>query len=246
MERINAKPDAGRQPCAFVLLWAAALACTVVGSNGALAADVSVHAVLTSDYVYRGFSYSDEGPALQLGVDVESDAGFYAGVWGSTTDITTGNGKRSLEIDYYIGYVRYFDDDWSAALALNHYSYPGATGQFDYDYEELSFIVAYRERIWLEFDYTDAVFGHDAPARNLELLVSQPLGGQFSASFGAGIFDLTEWNGDIYWHWQAGVSRPIGPFMVDLRYFDTDRNPSSPVAEDLTDARIVLTLGVFF
>ncbi|MBK8286564.1 MAG: hypothetical protein IPK97_17815 [Ahniella sp.] len=43
---------------------------------------------LTSDYVFRGVSQSQESAALQGSVEVGHESGFYAGVWGSSVDFT--------------------------------------------------------------------------------------------------------------------------------------------------------------
>ena len=45
------------------------------------AADVTGYALLTTDYVRRGVTQSDEHGALQLGVDIGFGSGFYFGVW---------------------------------------------------------------------------------------------------------------------------------------------------------------------
>ena len=40
---------------------------------------------LTTEYVFRGFSQTEEGPAVQGGYDVTCNI-FYAGVWASNLD----------------------------------------------------------------------------------------------------------------------------------------------------------------
>ncbi len=105
------------------------LACTMLASAWPLPAaaqgsiDVSANAGLVSDYRYRGLSLSAGGPALQGGIDVESETGLFAGTWAST--IADYGGSR-LEVDLSVGFggkAAGFD----YALTGNAYLYPGGS-----------------------------------------------------------------------------------------------------------------------
>ncbi len=85
----------------------------------AFAQTFSAGVTITSNYMSRGVTQSDDGPALQFYGEVEA-SGFYAGIFGSNVDL----GTDQLEIDLYggyrfslqalsldIGYARYFYDD---------------------------------------------------------------------------------------------------------------------------------------
>lgn len=84
------------------------LASTVLASVGLIsqpcsAAELSANAGITSNYVFRGFTQSNNDAALQGGVDYNHDSGAYAGVWASTVDDVDGNGD-GLEVDFYVGF----------------------------------------------------------------------------------------------------------------------------------------------
>ena len=220
---------------------------TICAAHGtAQAQELTVYAALTSDYVYRGVSNSDEHAAVQLGLDVGSDAGLFAGVWASTTDITTGGRHRPREVDYYVGFLQHFDNDWSASVSINRYTYPAADSNVDYNYNELATVISYHDRVWLEVDYTDSVFGHGEQATNFELLVSWPLPASLALATGAGYFDVSKIAGSAYSYWQIGVSRPLGWVTADLRYHYTSNVPVLIGPTDLADARVVLTFSVAF
>ena len=78
---------------------ASALAMLVAGTAQA-APEVAFNIGVVSDYVFRGASQTDGGPALQGGVDLDM-AGFYVGGWGSNIDFGDGS---DAEIDLYGGY----------------------------------------------------------------------------------------------------------------------------------------------
>lgn len=69
-------------------------------------AEVSFNTALVSDYVFRGFSYSDNKVALQGGADYSHDSGAYAGTWLSTYDLANedGTSDTDVEFDIYAGY----------------------------------------------------------------------------------------------------------------------------------------------
>lgn len=81
---------------------------------------VEWEAGVVSDYRFRGYSLSDEGPALQGGLTVSSPVGLYAYGWASTIDEygagSDGKGAQA-ELDLGVGYatsVAGFDLDVSA------------------------------------------------------------------------------------------------------------------------------------
>ena len=218
----------------------------LAASVGAHGEEFTIYGALTTDYVFRGISNSDQHGAVQIGLDLKIDAGFFAGLWASTIDITTGNRNRSLEVDYYLGYVWFFDDDWSVAVSANRYTYPGAEGAVNYNYNELGVVIGIHDRLWFEFDYTDSLFGHDEPAYNAEVLASWPLPAELSLSIGIGYFDVHRFAGSGYSYWQMGVSRPLGWSSFDLRYHDSNGVPALISQKNLADQRVVLTISAAF
>ena len=83
---------------------ASSLAALSAGSVNAVDFSGSGNIGLDTDYVFRGFSQTDEAPAVSGGYDLEIGLGenlpgLYLGVWASNIDF----GDGSIEIDYYGG-----------------------------------------------------------------------------------------------------------------------------------------------
>ena len=57
---------------------------------------------VTTDYVFRGVSQTDNEPAFQAGASYSAPFGLYAGVWASNVDF--GEGGPDYEVDYYVGW----------------------------------------------------------------------------------------------------------------------------------------------
>lgn len=69
----------------------------------AAAADLTGNVGVTSNYVFRGFTQSDNGPAIQGGIDYTHASGFYAGAWASTVKFCGASCDSGLEADLYFG-----------------------------------------------------------------------------------------------------------------------------------------------
>jgi uncharacterized protein (TIGR02001 family) len=63
--------------------------------------EFSANITATSNYVWRGLSQSGNDAAIQGGVDMETEAGIYAGAWLSSL----GGGEPSSENDFYLGWA---------------------------------------------------------------------------------------------------------------------------------------------
>ena len=64
----------------------------------------SANVGLYTDYVFRGYTQTQNEPAIQGGFDVEHSSGLYLGTWASNVDWTTAGGymdKNSIEIDVF-------------------------------------------------------------------------------------------------------------------------------------------------
>ena len=136
----------------------------------ACAADVTGYAVLTTDYVFRGVTYSDGHSALQAAADIALDSGVYLGVWASSVDISGGAGQqRDLQLNYYLGYSHDFQNAWSVGANVVSYTFPGTEGEFEYDFLEYSIVANYDDRAWFEYSYSPDVFHSGSDTHNIDL-----------------------------------------------------------------------------
>ena len=166
--------------------------------TGGLAAqaetEFSGNVTLTSDYVWRGVTQSDQSFAIQGGFDVAHSTGFYAGTWASNVDF---GDNTNLELDLYGGYAGEFGDGFSYDVGVIQYLYSGQPSTTDYDFLEVYAGLSYAFDAGIElggfvaFDpdnenlYTEGTAGYSV---NDELGVSLAIG---YFSFDGG-FDYTQ------------------------------------------------------
>jgi uncharacterized protein (TIGR02001 family) len=125
---------------------------------------------LATEYVFRGISQTQEGPAVQGGFDATCGM-FYAGVWASNLDWGANEGSNiaNIEMDWYGG-VKFNTGRIAWDLGVIYYTYPNgadigvsATGDFpvsaEFNYVELK--VGASAEIWK--DGTLGVTGFFSP-----------------------------------------------------------------------------------
>lgn len=129
------------------LLLASPLRAETINSTGSV--------LLISDYLYRGISQTDEGPALQGSLTLATDSGWYASAWGS--NIKFGNG--SMELDVSAGRSFKLAPDWTLDLGLMQYRYPKGDNSTD----QFNFVEGYGKLIYQDWTLglalTDDYFG---------------------------------------------------------------------------------------
>src|SRR5690606_36930245 len=64
--------------------------------------DLSMNVTLASEYLWRGISQTQGKGAIQGGLDLAHDSGFYIGTWASNVDFDS---NASSEWDFYVGYA---------------------------------------------------------------------------------------------------------------------------------------------
>lgn len=116
-------------------------------------AEVTGNVGWDSKYIFRGIPQSDS--SANGGVDWESDAGFYLGVWGADVD-------EGLEIDYYGGFNGQAGE-FGYSIGATYYDY---TDNFDDTYKELNLGASWK---WLSLDVAIGEYDNfDGPTLNYE------------------------------------------------------------------------------
>ena len=99
----------------------------------AIAGITSAHAQVTgnlglaSDYRFRGISQSQNGPAVQGGVDYAHSSGLYIGNWNSSVSSQLYTNGAGVESDIYAGYKKDIYKGLTIDVGSYNYFYPNAT-----------------------------------------------------------------------------------------------------------------------
>ena len=91
----------------------------LTSSSLTIAVEMSANIGITSNYVFRGRTQTQDQAAISGGLDYEYGNGFYAGTWMSNVDI---GGGGQTELDIYGGYTGSFDEfEYNVGYAYYHY-----------------------------------------------------------------------------------------------------------------------------
>lgn len=190
------------RPDAFRL---AILLTALVPASAALAQEsphtVTANVSLTSQYVYRGLTQTNQRPAIQGGADYSHSSGFYAGTWLSNvswfSDTNAGT-SNSLEWDLYAGFKKSWDSGFTSDIGYLRYEYPGnypvlPAGTVEPHTDEAYLAVGWK---WATLKYSYAfsdLFGvEDSEGSDyLELNVTVPVNEKFSIVAHAGMQGFT-------------------------------------------------------
>jgi uncharacterized protein (TIGR02001 family) len=214
----------------------------LIAAAGAANAGVSSTWTATSDYDFRGFTQTDEDPALQASIDFATDSGWYIGAWASNVDFPGYDG--SLELDLYTGFSGGEEDGLGWDVGLIWYNYPDSDGSdteskipdFPEIYGKLSYGM-FSGKVWYSNDFG----GSDEDAIYVQGDASIPLPANFTFDLHAGYSFGDYWDngGSEYMDYSAGVGYALGNFNLSLKYVDTD-------IDGLDTDRVIFTVATTF
>ena len=245
----------GRRP--LKVSGALVLAALLAGLPARVAAgDLTGGVTATSDYVLRGVSQTDGGPALQASLAYQADRGWYAGAWVSTLNATRWYypaGEADTELDVFAGVSRALAENWAIDAHAARYIYPDDGAFLDYDYWELEAAVIYRDSLRASIAWSpDASMvsqqglGKDRTALAYELGLRQTVLPWMAFTAGIGYFDLTDLFSAGYTYWNVGLTASVGGLTVDLGQYGSDARGRELFGSHLAGPRTVLTLGIGF
>ena len=217
------------------LFGTAAAAALALGLTGLAApasaqdAKVAFNVGVTSDYVFRGYSQTNEDPAIQGGVDLTAGS-FYAGAWASNVDF---GDDTDAEVDVYGGY-RTEAAGFALDFGVIGYLYAGEPDGADYNYAEVKAAASravgpatFGAAVYYSPDFFGAA-DKEATYAEVNAAFSPADKWTISGAVGQQWLDVS----DDYLTWNAGIGYALTENLsADARYYDTDVD-GVPVAED--------------
>jgi len=215
----------------------------MVGAPGVVMAEepasphtLTANVALVSDYVFRGVSQTQNGPAIQGGVDYSHSSGFYLGTWASNVAwVSTGfENNNSMEIDFYGGFKGTVADDFGYDVGVITYYYPGdkITGANNPDTTEL-YLGGSWKILSAKYSYTASNqfvgWGTEADptaktqgSYYVEGAVNYPFGEGWGVLAHVGYQSVKDNSPASYTDWKLGVSKDVGFGVIALAYTDTN------------------------
>jgi uncharacterized protein (TIGR02001 family) len=205
--------------------------------NGSLA--------LTSDYVWRGVSQSNDSAAVQASLKLTGDGGFYGSVWASNVEFAPAL-EASSEFDVIVGWSGAISDNVALDVSLVHYLYPSTTA--DLDWTEASATMTVASNYWLSAGWSNDALALDVDGLYLQAGARLPVGERFRLEGLIGHYDVDNAAGpDTYLHGQVNAIWVVSaPVELRLSLHDTNGSGETLYGDRLAGQRIELALQAGF
>ena len=221
----------------FVLTTATAATVLAAPVYSVQAGEISGNVALATDYVFRGFSQTNEDPAISGGFDYDFGNGFSVGTWASNVNF---GDNTSSEIDLYGGYSFDISEGVSVDLSYVYFAYPGETDALNYSEFHAGLGLG---DLGLSLVYSGDYFGSDADALVLNADYSIALGENLGLDLHVGYSDVDEADffapgEDSYIDYSIGLSTSAGGVDLALTLYGTDLDDI-----DAADDRVVFSIS---
>jgi len=199
----------------------------LVGMAGAAhAADVTdtpvtANVTIVNDYDFRGVTQTDNGPAIQAGLDWAHDSGWYVGTWGSSVDFGP-DSRTHAELNLYTGFAGKSAAGLGWDAGVLQYIYP--------DESDLNFLELYGKLSYGLFGtalhYSNDYAGTDESAFYATGSMSIPLVAPLTLDLHIGYSDgdgiLVAFGEDSYMDYSVGFTYSASNFDVGMKWVGTD------------------------
>jgi uncharacterized protein (TIGR02001 family) len=242
-------PRSVGRPTIRLLVLTAAVVGALTGPSHCFGADVWGGSVdLTSDYLVRGISRSDNEAAVQAEYHYLSMSGFVAGVFASTAKVEL-RGRTDAELNAFLGFAWSAADEWHGKILLDHYAYPWRQYAAAYNYDELEVDAAYQG--WLDLS---VVYSPNFPryeglrglvgtaSTSAELNLQHPVYRRLLLTGGAGYSYESGPSPVGYVYWSVGAAYDFAPVALALSYVDTSAGAKSLFYNEAARGRWVGTV----
>ena len=212
---------------------------------------------LTSNYMYRGITQTDNDPAIQGTLEYELETGVlgtsvYIGTFASNTKLEGDNDTSHVEIDALFGIRGDIGEtglSWDVGGA--YYAYPGTTRRDNFDYWEIPLILTYKATEWLEVqvadyytpeyqfntgtaNYTSTLLTFTIPNAYVGLKAFGGIGYQYVDKSTSGT------------DWTLGTTVSIKGLDFTVAYVDTNYHARECGGNNQCDAKAIFTVGAEF
>lgn len=200
----------------------------------------SASVALSTDYVWRGYSQTDNEPAISGSFDLGHASGLYAGVWSSNVDF---GDETSQEIDIYAGFASEIGGTGiSYDVGILRYIYPDES----YDWNEVYLSLGYGP-FSVGVAHSGDVYGSDENGTYYSAGFDYDLPMNLAFSAGVGYYDYDDdvfgASEDSATDYRIGLSTELIGFGWDLTYTDSDSDGEDLYGDNIADGRLIFTVS---
>jgi len=227
----------------------------MAATSTAALADITGNVAMTSDYVFRGISQTDNQMAIQGGLDYAHESGIYVGTWASNVSPDFFNGAGNdpqIELDLYGGYSGSLGNGIGYDLGYIRYQYPGykdANTNEIYvkgSYNNFSASLNYSDELDFLPSSESAWYlagGYDMTLPVADIGLSVHVGYSFGDAFDVAVSTPAKYGlTDSYTDWSLGLSKSLMGVDLGLTYVDSNIS-NTDCGVNICDGRVVFSVS---
>ena len=204
---------------------------------------------LTTDYVFRGISQTENDPAIQGDFTLSHESGLFGTVWASNVDFDDGAEDTNLEIDFTVGFGNEVNENFSYEVGAIYYAYPDSDD--DYNYVEVYFAPSFSlgamqgHSVTLSggIYYSPEFFADTGDAWYLTAGIAVGITDAITLDANIGHQDIEDAIPDDYTDWNVGLTYTHEPWGTSFSVRYTDTNIGDVCANDICDGRVVFSIS---
>lgn len=206
----------------------------------------SASVALSTDYVWRGYSQTDNDPAISGEFDYSHSSGLYLGTWASNVSFAT---DADIEIDIYGGIAGELDNGLGWDVGVLRYLYPGTkdsvSGNLDWNEYHLALNYSF---VSASVNYSSDVYNSNETGVYYTLGADYDLPMGVALSAGVGYYDYNKkvfgaGSPDSATDYHIGVSKDFAGFGFDLTYTDSNNKGEKLYGNNVADGRLIFTIS---
>ena len=208
---------------------------------------ISGYAKISSNYIWRGLTFSENEPVVALSANYEHETGFYGNLFGSSlkfAEPTLYEGFSKRELDLTAGYKRSIGD-WTGNIFVNRYEFIDQPKISAFEY---SVHLTYKSTT-LEYNLLPDWFGYNSRSHYTRLTQGYALDEKFNLIGGVGYNSQSrtsriqdndgDWKGvgfTNYMDYFLGLQiKEANGFLYEFIYTDTNRKTISYASTNPAD-----------
>jgi uncharacterized protein (TIGR02001 family) len=202
----------------------------MTGTTPGIAADSWGGSIdLTSDYLVRGISRTDDQAALQLDLHYAHSSGFLAGFFASNSRMDQAE-PRDVELSGFLGWGWNISPDWHTKVTVSHYAYPWNRRGSSYNYDEVDVDVGYQSWLHVNLEYSPntprfipkpyAMLTGESQ-KSAEISLQRQIWRELSLIGGVGYSFVDGDDSEGYTYWSAGAAYDFRSLSLVLSYVNT-------------------------
>ncbi len=191
------------------------LASATIGGSSVAVAELTTELGVVSNYVWRGQTQTDDGAALQGGLEYLHDTGLYAGAWASNVDDGVESG---IEYDLYAGFA---NEVGEFGYDIAYLTYNFTNDDYSDALTEYKLGLSYGAASLAWFTDDDSTYDYFDAGLEFELPEKFAIG----LHYGVVDYDAVEAGDDTtVWDYSIGVSKSFGAVRLGISYIDHEQD----------------------